>query len=60
MKCRQNVNFEEMDTEPSRGKNDGFGLTVRNIEGVHLQYIKQNIVMVVFRKKMLVQFLSAD
>ena len=24
MKCRRNMNFEEMDTEPSTGKNDGF------------------------------------
>ena len=24
MKCRLNVNFEEMDTESSTGKNDGF------------------------------------
>ena len=24
MKCRRNVNFEEIDTEPSTGKNDGF------------------------------------
>ena len=24
MKCHKNINFEEVDTEPATGKNDGF------------------------------------
>ena len=45
VKCRRNVNFEEIDTKRSTRKNDGF-LVYRGI----FKYIKQNIIMVVFRK----------
>ena len=31
VKCRRNVNFEEIDIELAIGKNDGFLITVRNI-----------------------------
>ena len=31
MKCCRNVNFKEIYTEPSKGKNDGFFITKRNI-----------------------------
>ena len=41
------VNFEEMDTERSTGKNDGFWL----LRGIFKKYIKQNIIMAVLRKK---------
>ena len=40
------MNFEEMDTERSTRKNDGFWL----IWGVCKDYIKQNIIMAVLRK----------
>ena len=46
MKCRRNVNFEEIDTEPSTGKNDGFWL----LWGIFKEYIKENIIMTVLRK----------
>ena len=46
MKCYQNVNFEEMDTEHSTGKNHGFWL----LWGIFKEYIKQNIIMAVLRK----------
>ena len=40
------MTFEEMDTEPSTGNNDGFWLPW----GIFKEYIKQNIIMVVLRK----------
>ena len=46
MKCRQNVNFEKMDTEPSRRKNDGFWL----LWVIFKQYLKQNIITAVLKK----------
>ena len=46
MKCRRNVNFQEMYTEHSTGKNDGFWL----LWGIFKEYIKQNIIMAVLRK----------
>ena len=46
VKCRRNVNFEEMDTERSTRKIDGFWL----IWGICKDYIKQNIIMAVLRK----------
>ena len=46
VKCHPNVNFEEMDTEGSTGKNDGFWL----LWGIFNEYIKQNIFMAVLRK----------
>ena len=36
VKCCQNVNVEEIDTEPSTGKNDGFWL----MWGLFKRYIK--------------------
>ena len=41
LKCHQNVNFEEMDTEHSIGKNGRFWL----LWGIFKEYIKQNIIM---------------
>ena len=46
VKCRQIVNFEEMDTEWSTGKNYGFWV----LWGIFKEYIKQNIIMAVLRK----------
>ena len=46
VKCRRNVNFKEMNTECSKGKNDGFCLLRR----IYKKYIKQNIIMAVLRK----------
>ena len=46
VKCRQNMNFEEMDSEPLTGKTDGFWL----LWGIFKGYIKQNIIMVVLIK----------
>ena len=46
MKCRRNVNFEKMDTEPSRRKNDGFWL----LWVIFKQYLKQNIITAVLKK----------
>ena len=43
---RRNVNFENIDTEPATGKNDGFWL----LWGIFKEYIKQNIIMAVLRK----------
>ena len=40
------MNFEEMDTKPSTGKNDGFWL----LWGIFKEYIKQNIILAVLRK----------
>ena len=47
VKCRWNMNFEEIDTEPSIGKNDGFWLPW----GIFEDYIKQNIIMTLSKKK---------
>ena len=46
VKCRQYMNFEEMDTESSTGKNDEFWL----LWGIFKVYVKQNIIMAVLRK----------
>ena len=46
VKCRRNVNFEEIDTEPSTGKNGGVWL----LWGIFKEYIKQSIIMTVSRK----------
>ena len=43
--CRD-VDFEEMDTECSTGKNYGFWV----LWGIFKEYIKQNIIMAVLRK----------
>ena len=45
VKCRRDVNIEEMDMETS-GKNDLFWL----LWGIFKKYIKQNIIMAVFKK----------
>ena len=41
VKCCWNMNFDEMDTEPPTGKNDGFWL----LWGIFKEYIKQYITM---------------
>ena len=46
VKCRRNITFEEMNTELSTGKNDGFWL----LWGMFKEYIQQDIIMVVLRK----------
>ena len=46
VKCRGNVNFEEMATERLTGKNDGFWL----LWGIFKEYMKQSIIMAVLRK----------
>ena len=46
VKCHENVNFEEINTESSTGKNDG----VRLIWGIFKEHIKQNIIMAMLRK----------
>ena len=46
VKCCQNVDFEEMDTECSTGKNYIFWV----LWGIFKEYIKQNIIMAVLRK----------
>ena len=46
VKCRQIVNFEEMDTEWSTGKNYGFSVLL----GTFKEYIKQNLIMALLRK----------
>ena len=46
VKCSQNVSFEEIFTEPSTGKNDGFLL----LWGLFKEDIKQNFIMSVLRK----------
>ena len=46
VKCCGNVDFEEMDTECSTGKDHGFWV----LWGIFREYIKQNIIMVVLRK----------
>ena len=46
VKCRGNVNFEEMGTERLTGKNDGFWL----LWGIFKEYMKQSIIMAVLRK----------
>ena len=46
VKCRQIVNFEEMDTEWSTGKNYGFWV----LWEIFKEFIKQNIIMAVLRK----------
>ena len=46
VKCHQIVNFEEMGTEWSTGKNYGFWV----LWGIFKEYIKQNIIMAVLRK----------
>ena len=56
VKCRQIVNFEEMDTEWSRGKNYGFWV----LWGIFKEYLKQNIIMPVLRKQILIQLSFAD
>ena len=45
-KCGRNVNFEQMDTAISTGKNNGFWL----LWEIFKEYIKQNIIMAVLRK----------
>ena len=47
VKCHQNVNFKEMNTEPATGKNDGFWL----LWGIFKDYIKQNIIMAMLIRK---------
>ena len=47
VKCRRNVNFEEMDTEHSTGKNDKFWL----LWGIFQENIKENIIVEVLRKE---------
>ena len=46
MKCCQNVNFDEIDTDPWTGKNDEFWL----LWGIFLDYVKQKITTAVLRK----------
>ena len=46
VKCRQIVNFGEMNSEWSTGKNYGFWV----MWGIFKEYIKQNIIMEVLRK----------
>ena len=46
VKCHQIVNFEEMGTEWSTGKNYGFWI----LWGIFKEYIKQSIIMAVLRK----------
>ena len=46
VKCRGNVNFEEMGNERLTGKNDGFWL----LWGIFKEYMKQSIIMAVLRK----------
>ena len=46
VKCRQIVNFQEMETEWSTGKKYGFWL----LWGIFKEYVKQNIVMAVLTK----------
>ena len=46
VKHRQNVSFEEIDTEPSKWKNDEFSL----LWGIFKEYIKQNIIMTMLSK----------
>ena len=46
VKCRRNVNFEDIHTEPSAGKNSDFLL----LRGIFKEYIKQNFIMTVLRK----------
>ena len=46
MKCGGNINFQEIDNEPSTGKNGKCWL----LWGIFKEYIKQNIIMVVLRK----------
>ena len=50
VKFRWYVNFEEIDTEPSTGKNDGFWL----LWVIFKEYIKQNIVMALLKKQALI------
>ena len=54
MKCHKNINFEEVDTEPATGKNDGFLL----LWGIFKDYIKQSIIMTVLRS--VIQMTFAD
>ena len=59
VKYCQHLNFEEIDTENSTGKNDKFWL----LWEIFKRYIKQNIVMAVLRKlkkQILIQLLFAD
>ena len=46
VKHRQNVSFEEIETEPSIWKNDEFSL----LWGIFKEYIKQNIIMAMLRE----------
>ena len=46
IKSHWTVNFYEMDTEPSAGKNDGFWL----LSGIFKEYMKQKKLMAVLRK----------
>ena len=46
VKCNQNVSFEEIFTEPSAGKNDGFLL----LWGLFKEDIKQNFIHVSIKK----------
>ena len=46
VKCCWNENFEEIDTECSTGKDDGFWA----LWGIFKENIKQNIIMAVLRK----------
>ena len=46
VKCRRNMNFEEIDTEPPTWKNDGFWL----LWGIWKEFIKQNSILAVIRK----------
>ena len=50
VKFRWYVNFEEIDTEPSTGKNDGFWL----LWVIFKEYIKQNIIMALLKKQALI------
>ena len=53
VKCRQNLNFENMDAAPYTGKNDGVSL----LWGKFKDYLKQNIIV---EKQMLIQLSFAD
>ena len=46
VKCRWHFSFEEIDTEPSIGKNDGYWL----LWGIFKEYIYKKIIMAVLPK----------
>ena len=56
VKCCWNANFKEIDTDPLTEKNHGFWLLL----GIFKECVKQNTIVAVLKKHILIQMIFAD